>query len=249
MMANNVSSWFLPVSSIAMESFHREYATLPGHWQVVHPGVDVARFSTPDRDACRSEIRVRYNIGPSDFLILFVGMNFEVKGLDTIIAAVAKAVTMRPEANIRLLVVGRGDEIKFGKIARYLGIGDSVIFAGSQANGIERYYRAADLFIMLSAFDTFGMVVLEAMAAGLPVIVSPNVGAKDLVEDGGNGFVLNEVRNADPAAERIVRMLDDDRRNHMGKAAVETASAHDWDRLADRMAAVFNEALSKKGVA
>jgi UDP-glucose:(heptosyl)LPS alpha-1,3-glucosyltransferase len=240
------ASCFLPVSTIAMEAFRREYATLQGHWQVVHPGVNVARFSTPDRAACRADIRGRYGIGASDTLLLFVGMNFEVKGLDTIVAALAKARTARPEANFWLLVVGRGNESKYRKIAQSLGIAEAVTFAGTQVDGLERYYRAADIFIMLSKFDTFGMVVLEAMAASLPVIVSPNVGAKDLVDEGVNGFVLPAPHDAIAAAERIVRLSDGARREAMGTAAAQTAAMHDWEKLAESMERLYQDMLSEK---
>lgn len=245
-MAEGGASCFLPVSSIAMEAFRREYATLPGQWQIVHPGVDVERFSAPERDACRAEIRGRYGIGADDLLLLFVGMNFEVKGLDTIIAAVAKARAARPEANVRLLVVGRGDERKYGKIAESLGIADAVTFAGTQHAGLERFYRAADIFVLLSAFDTFGMVILEAMAAGLPVIVSPNVGAKDLVEEGVNGFVLPDFRDADAAADRIVELLEVGRRKAMGAAAQLKAGEHTWERLAQRIGELYEFKIKAK---
>jgi len=233
------ASCFLPVSTIAMEAFRREYATLPGQWQVVHPGVNVARFTTPDRAACRADIRGRYGIGATDILLLFVGMNFEVKGLDVIIAVLAKARAAQPEANIRLLVVGRGDEGKYRKLAQSLQIAEAVTFAGTQVDGLERYYRAADIFIMLSKFDTFGMVVLEAMAAGLPVIVSPNVGAKDLVEEGVNGFILPTPQDEDAAAERIVRLSHTAQREVMGAAAAQTAAKHDWERLAEKIGRMY----------
>lgn len=245
-MNNGGASWFLTVSTIAMEEFRKEYPNLPGRWQVVHPGVNVARFSSPDRTVCRAEIRERYGIGTSDILLLFVGMNFEVKGLDTIVAALARARTARPEANIRLMVVGRGNESKYRKQTQSLGIAEAVTFAGTQVEGLERYYRAADAFIMLSKFDTFGMVVLEAMAAGLPVIVSHNVGAKDLVEEGVNGFVLPSPLDAIAAAERITRLSDTELRKEMGAGATQTASVHDWERLAEKMEHLYQKVLSRK---
>lgn len=245
-ITGGASSWFLPVSFIAMEAFRREYATLPGRWQIVHPGVDVARFLAPDRAVCRADIRGRYGIGASDILLLFVGMNFEVKGLDTIITALAKVRAVRCEKNIRLLVVGRGDEDRYRKMAGSLEVAEAVTFAGTQVDGLERYYRAADIFIMLSKFDTFGMVVLEAMAAGLPVIVSPNVGAKDLVEEGVNGFVLPASSDADAAAERIALLSDATQRETMGVAAAQTASTHDWESLAETMEGFYRDALSRK---
>src|SRR5512140_579596 len=184
-------AWHLPVSSIAGEAYKAKYRIDPSRMRVLHPGVDVARFSSPDRDACRREVRARYGIGLSEIVILFVGMNFEVKGLDAILRAVARAKALRSDSALRLLVVGRGNEGKYRALATSLGIADSVVFAGAHAEGVERYYRAADLFAMLSRYDTFGMVVLEAMAAGLPVVISPNVGAKDVVEEGLNGFVTS----------------------------------------------------------
>jgi len=246
MLAANKFSWFCPVSSISREAFLREFANLPGNWQVIHPGVDVARFSAPERAACRAEIRSLYGVDPADHLVLFVGMNFEVKGLDTIVEALAKARSMRPETVIRLLIVGRGNERKYRRFAESLGVADAVIFAGTQTRGLERYYRAADMFALLSRYDTFGMVVLEAMAAGLPVIVSSNVGAKDLVEENGNGFVLADGRDSDAAASRMLQLLENGRRESMSRAALRTATVHDWDRLAEAIGRIYDTIFRSK---
>jgi len=247
MMANSPRSFFLPVSTLAAAALRREYDVEPARIRVVHPGVDVARFSGPDRAACRAEIRGRHGIGESDLLVLFVGMNFEVKGLDAVIAAVAIARRARPDAGIRLLVVGKGDAGKYGDLARSLGIGDAVAFAGPRAAGVERYYRAADLFIMLSRFDTFGMAVLEAMAAGLPVVVSPNVGAKDVVEEGINGFVVPATGDSDAAARAIAAMAEGDARGRLGAEASRTAARRTWDRTAEEVGRVYDAVASGRG--
>ncbi len=239
MMSNAEGSWFLPVSSIAAEALRREYPIDPARIRILHPGVDAERFSGLDRAASRTMIRERYGIGPSEVVALFVGMNFEVKGLDVIVKAVAKAKSQRPDAALRLLVVGKGDSAKYRALATSLGIGGAVIFAGPQ-EGVEAFYLASDLFIMLSAFDTFGMVVLEAMTSQLPVIVSANVGAKDLVEEGVNGFILPDRLDADAAAGKIVLLLDPERRAAMGEAGYRTAQRHGWDRLAEEVAGVYD---------
>jgi UDP-glucose:(heptosyl)LPS alpha-1,3-glucosyltransferase len=174
-------------------------------------------------------------------------MNFEVKGLDTVIKALSLAQSSEPGASFRLLVVGRGNERKYREMAAANGVGDAVVFAGTRSKGLERYYRAADCFAMLSAFDTFGMVVLEAMAAGLPIMISSGVGAKDLVEEGVNGFVLADREDYKAAAGMISALLDPDRRHAMGRAASQTASSHGWDRLAERMRELYIDVLSAKG--
>jgi UDP-glucose:(heptosyl)LPS alpha-1,3-glucosyltransferase len=239
LMEEGGCAWHLPVSSIAGEAYQERYRIDPSRMRVLHPGVDLARFSSPDRNACRREVRARYGIGPSEVVILFVGMNFEVKGLDAILRAVARAKALRPDAALRLLVVGRGNEGKYRSLASSLGVADSVVFAGAHAEGVETFYLASDLFMMLSAFDTFGMVVLEAMASRLPVIVSANVGAKDLVEEGVNGFVLRDGSITDAAAQKIILLLDENRCAAMGEAGRRTASLHGWDRLAEEVAGVY----------
>jgi UDP-glucose:(heptosyl)LPS alpha-1,3-glucosyltransferase len=244
LMEEGGCAWHLPVSSIAGEAYRERYRIDPSRLRVLHPGVDFARFSSPDRDACRREIRGRYGIGPSEAVILFVGMNFEVKGLDAILRAVARAKTLRPDEALRLLVVGRGNEGKYRSLASSLGIADSVVFAGEHPEGVEAFYLASDLFMMLSSFDTFGMVVLEAMASRLPVIVSANVGAKDLVEEGVNGFVLPDRLDADAAAGKIVLLLDPKLRAAMGETGRRTASLHGWDRLAEEVAGVYDDTLA-----
>lgn len=245
MMEGGGCAWHLPVSSIAGDAYVARYGLDRSRVRVLHPGVDLSRFTSPDRAACREAVRRRYGIGPSETVALFVGMNFDVKGLDVIVEAVAKARTRCPDAALRLLVVGKGDSAKYGALARSLGIGDAVVFAGPQ-EGVEEFYLASDLLIMLSKFDTFGMVVLEAMAARLPVILSANVGAKDLVEEGVNGFVLPDIPEADAAAGRIVLLSDAQRRAAMGEAGFRTASAFSWGRLAAEVGTAYGEAMAEK---
>lgn len=246
LMERGGCGWFLPVSTIAGDAYRAKYRIDPSRVRVLHPGVEVGRFSRPDRETSRETVRRMLGIGPTEIVILFVGMNFEVKGLDAVIRALAKAKEVRPEAALRLLVVGKGDAARYRSLASSLGIAGSVVFAGAHPEGVEAFYLASDLFMMPSAFDTFGMVVLEAMASRLPVIVSATVGAKDLVEEGVNGFVLPDRLDADAAAGKIVLLLDAERRAGMGEAGLRTALRHDWDRLAEDVAGVYDRHLMDK---
>lgn len=244
-LARGKNSYFLPVSSIAMEAFHNEYAKLPGHWKVIHPGVNYLRFSKPDRVNCRKIIREKYGIQENDFLILFVGMNFEVKGLESIILSLSTAQDRLPSTRFRLLVVGRGNEAKFARIAESAGVKNSVIFAGTQREELECIYRAADVFTLFSTFDTFGMVVLEAMAAGLPVIVSPNVGAKDLIREGENGYILPQPDDVERAAQHLVSLSDPVLNQRMAMAAQNVAKQHSWEAMSIKMENLYRQVLSE----
>lgn len=203
MIAGGANTVFMPVSAFLKERFEDVHGELPGEWKVVHPGVDAASFARDPK--ARDEIRARYGIRSDDFVVLFVGMNFGPKGLGRLMEGFAELRRREPGRSAKLLVVGRGPVPVFERKARDLGVVGDVIFAGPQSQGIERYYSAADAFALLSEFDTFGMVVLEAMAAGLPVIVSDRMGVRDLV-DPSRGSVIGADATASAVAEALVRL-------------------------------------------
>jgi len=219
---------FLPVSNLTKKEFLQEYRIEPEEIQVIHPSVDLEKFQGLDRDHCRKEIREQFNIDPSDIVILFVSMNFEIKGLDYVIDTVGKAKACYPSHNLRLLVVGKGDYIKYGALAQKTGIKDNVIFARVQKENLEKIYLASDIFMMLSRFDTFGMTVLGAMGASLPVIISDNVGAKDLVRKGKNGFVIEDTNNTNMICDEIGFMLENKTRIRVAREAYNMALNNSW---------------------
>lgn len=239
---------FLPVSSLTGNIFRETYKIDPRRMEIFHPGVDIQPFQAHDSEACRRELRRDLGLSPNEKVILFVSMNFEIKGLDRLLGALAVVRSRSPGAGIKLLVVGKGDERRYRRMAQMLGIGEAVFFAGVlETERLIRTYLACDLYAMLSAFDTFGMVVLEAMAASLPVIVSANVGAKDLVRQGVNGFVIERADRPDEAAGAIAAVLDEEqRRRQMGREAFQTARAHTWEAAAAGMTAIYDRLLSEK---
>jgi len=233
---------FLAVSELTRKIFLGEYPIDPARVTVVHPGIDASPYAKPDRERCRREIRGRFGIGPDEPLILFVSMNFAIKGLDHILRGLGRLRAGSPEKRFRLLVIGRGDQKAYGRLARELGLGDAVVFAGAVAREkLPEFYLAGDLYAMLSRFDTFGMVVLEAMAAGLPVLISGSVGARDIVREGENGFVVENPADPEAIAERIGTMLHGDARERMGREALKTAGENSWDIAIARVLTVYEE--------
>ena len=233
---------FLAVSELTRRIFLSEYPVDPAQVSVVHPGIDAAPYEKFDRERCRREIRSRFGIDADDPLILFVSMNFAVKGLDHLLRGLGCLRRRNPERRFRLLVVGRGDQKGYGRLARELGIGDAVVFTGAMVReDLPEFYLAGDLYAMLSRFDTFGMVVLEAMAAGLPVLISGSVGARDVVREGENGFVVEDPADEETVAARIGTLLDKDVRERMGWEAEKTAGENSWEAAVMRVLAVYEE--------
>jgi len=244
LVANPRCRWFLAVSSIAKEKFIGEYGVEESRVAILPPGTDVARFARLDRERCRAEVRRSLGTDASTLILLFVSMNFEVKGLDYVMQGLAALKRAGRSRLPLLLVVGRGNEGHYRRMAEGLGIGEHVRFSGVTGHeGLDTLYLGSDLFAMLSRFDTFGMAALDAMAASLPVVLSGNVGARDLVRDGVNGFVVENPGDAKAAAERFERLLDAEVRLRMGREAYRTAAGQSWDEVARRQIEIYGELL------
>ncbi|MCP4579018.1 MAG: glycosyltransferase family 4 protein [Deltaproteobacteria bacterium] len=229
----------LPVSTLVKNELQRSYPVSESHIKVIHPGVSLDRFNEMDNQGCRQEIRTRHGINKEDLVILFVGMNFEIKRLRLLIEGISRLSSGDGDGPaIKLLVVGKGKKMAYMNMAREYGVADRITFAGVTRE-IEKYYFASDIFAMPSVYDTFGMAVLEAMAAGLPVIISRTVGARDLVNDGVEGFVLGDPPTADELSEKIKFLSNAENRLKMGERARQQALKHDWERVADQMAALY----------
>jgi UDP-glucose:(heptosyl)LPS alpha-1,3-glucosyltransferase len=131
-------------------------------------------------------------------------------------------------------------------MAKEVQIISDVIFTGPvKKENLIRMYLASDLYIMLSKFDTFGMVVLEAMAAGLPVIISGNVGAKDIVQEGENGFIISDTSDANYIAAKIALLLDENIRRPFTAAACQTAAQNTWDDVTKKYAAIYENIMAE----
>ncbi|MEJ2656119.1 MAG: glycosyltransferase family 4 protein [Desulfobacterales bacterium] len=234
----------MPVSGLVQEEVVKRYGFLKDKILMNPPGVDLERFSILDPLKCRQEILLQYGWSQKDIIVLFVSMNFKLKRLDLVLKSMAfVAGKERENSNLKLLVVGKGDEKRFKKLARDMGISKQVIFAGVTRE-VEKYYMAADIFAMPSSFDTFGLVVLEAMAAGLPVIISKSVGARDLVKEGLNGFILSEEPSVSEMGTSLSLLLDSGKRKLMGENGRRVARLHTWDKTADRVADLYRRLVN-----
>jgi len=238
---------FIAVSTLTRDIFLQEYKIDPQRVTVIHPGVDLKDYATADKKLIRADIRREYGFNPEEPMIIFASMNFEIKGLDAIMLALARLKAQ--QHSFKLLVVGKGNVKKYTQIAREAGIAENVVFTGTLSKEILiRLYLASDMYVMLSKFDTFGMVVLEAMSAGLPVIISSNVGAKDIVKEGENGFIISDTSDADYIASKISLLLNENSRKSMPTVAYQTATENTWDMVATKYLEIYKDILDGKNV-
>ncbi|HDQ02963.1 MAG TPA: glycosyltransferase family 1 protein [Deltaproteobacteria bacterium] len=236
---------FIAVSELTKKIFLEEYPIDPEKVAVIHPGVHLKDFTVFDRAAVRAETRKIYGIPADEPVLIFASMNFEIKGLDYIMNSLS---VLKSEGHLfRLIIAGKGNKRKYARLAYKTGIAENIIFTGRlDKKNLIRHYLAADMYIMLSAFDTFGMVVLEAMAAGLPVIISGNVGAKDLVEEGINGLIIDDPANYNATARKINLLFDRNIREKMAASALQTAAGHTWEKTAAKYDDIYTGIMEMK---
>lgn len=157
---------FIAVSRFMANNLAKHYPHARSHISIAYPGISVeAGLTQPPGH--REQLRKRAGVPSETFVILFVANDFRKKGLDTLL----KAVALLKERHVLLLVVGNGDRKAYGRLVNSLGIQDRVRWLGIQC-GIQDWLLLADALAHPTLTDTYGMVVLEAMALGLPVIVS-----------------------------------------------------------------------------
>jgi D-inositol-3-phosphate glycosyltransferase len=201
---------------------------------VIPCGVDTELFRPGDRDVARAHVDPGY--AP---LVLYVGRIAPIKGLETLLDAVAQLRARGPA--VRLLIVGGeadepsdGHEAEIRRRVDGLGLREAVRFVGAQPQeALRDFYVAADVTVLPSYYESFGMVVLEAMACGSPVIGSRVGGLTTTVRDGVTGFLVPD-GDAGALAERIQTLVgDDDLRFRLGREGVQWAARHRWPCVAE----------------
>jgi len=228
-------SRFAAVSAGVAEEVRRHF---PGvQIDLVQNGVDHDRFH-PDATV-RRQMRAELGTG-SSIVALFVGGDWPRKGVEIAIGAVAAA---RAHGNdVVLWVVGPGDTRRATAAARALGIEDHVTFHGRRAD-TERFYAAADVFILPTAYETFSLVALEAAAMGLPVIVTRVHTWFGDDADGAGAIVVE--RDVPGFAAALTTLAADPRlRSELGERARRAADAFTWARSAAANGRIYDELMA-----
>jgi D-inositol-3-phosphate glycosyltransferase len=225
------------------------YAASPDRVAVVPPGVDLERFS-PGPGADRGQAAARREAGlPTDALVLaFVGRIQPLKAPDVLLRAAAELLAARPELRSRLVVLvvggpsgsGLREPTSLVRLAGELGLTDVVRFEPpAAATRLAQWYRCADLVVVPSHSESFGLVALEAQACGTPVVAAAVGGLREAVADAVSGVL---VQGHDPArwAQVLQALLDDpDRRAELSAGAVAHARRFGWDRTVDGLLGAY----------
>ena len=223
----------------------RQLYRVPGERVAVIPlGVDLDRF----QPGGRAEARAALGLSTDERLVLAVGRIEPLKGLDILIRALAE---MTERQHVKLLIAG-GDDRADREIARLkavaaeVGVADRVRFVGAVPHErLPLYYRAADAVAMPSFYESFGLVAVEAMACGVPVVASRVGGLTSTIADGRTGYLI-PWRCPGPFAEKLDLLLGNQGlRDALGANAVQRMQAYSWRAVAASLRALYERLLAE----
>lgn len=227
----------ITVSKLVQGQICRRYGLTDREVEVVYNGIDLERFHP--RNIARHRAAVRGELGLADEVpvVLFVANDYERKGLGTLMRALQRL------NGAVCLVIGKERphrKSRFVKMAMDLGIQARVHFLDVRPD-VERYYAASDLCCLPTYFDAFGMVVLEAMATGIPCIISAAAGAAEIIIEGQTGAVLPDPDDDQTLTGLMRPFMDLMVAKKAGQRAREECRRFSWDRHFDRILEIYDE--------
>lgn len=216
------------------------------HVVVVPPGVDTSRFYPIPSDEAKEYI----GVPPCEQMLLFVGRIEPLKGIDTLIQAIS--LMRKMGVYVCLSVIGgepnpsaeteNTEMARLKEMCKQAGLSDMVTFLGKRGQDtLPYYYSAAEAVVVPSHYESFGMVALEAMACGAPVVASQVGGLAYLVKDGETGFTV-PVDDPKALAERLALLINDHAlRKRLGSQAAQAAKGYAWENIAERIIQVYRD--------
>lgn len=210
----------------------------------VSNGID-KKVYFPAHEGEKDEIKKKLHLSDR-FVCIFVAANFKIKGLNEAIRAIA-GLNEETRKRITLLVVGKGKPKPFLELAEKLNVTENLVFAGKQP-GMRDYYIASDLLLYPSHYETFGNVILEACACGIPVLTTKMVGAAELITDNKNGFLVKSAKKID----RITSILEayiklpDSEHQKFAKRALSATQNYTWEKHISDLEKIFEKVHQEK---
>jgi UDP-glucose:(heptosyl)LPS alpha-1,3-glucosyltransferase len=225
-------------SEMVRDEIHRHYGVSQQRMSVIRNGVNPEEFH-PRLQSHRQAVRADLGIPKHAFVFLFVGSGFKRKGLAQALTALARL------RDAWLVVVGKDRrENRYRQLAAQLGIANRVRFLGPQRD-VAPYYGSADAFVLPTLYDPASNAVLEALAAGLPVITSTKCGTAELVHPGVNGFVCDALDLG--SLEHCMQELAGASLAQFSKAAREAAEPYTFDAMAGAYMSLYERLLKRPG--
>jgi len=227
------------------------YGANPKQVSVVHPGVDLETFYPADRVEARSAL----GISPDAFVLTFVGRVQPLKAPDLLLLAVNDMLKKRPELvkKLQIIICGGLSGSGFDKPTQLIDLAKSLnlekitkFLTPMSRQNLAKVYQASNLVAVPSYSESFGLVAIEAQAAGVPVVAAKVGGLKTVVAHQESG-ILVEDHNPETWADELINLITNtEQLNHLAKGALAKASAFSWDKTVDQLLDIYEAALENQ---
>jgi UDP-glucose:(heptosyl)LPS alpha-1,3-glucosyltransferase len=231
------------VSHMVAGDMKSTYGVPDDRLHVIYNGVDLERFHPQRLAARRSAARQRLGLADGALVFVLVAHNFKLKGVAELIAAAALLNAAR--SGFQVVIAGKAKARRYQELSRRLGCIDRILFTGPLGT-VEDLYAAADVYVHPTWYDPCSLVVLEALASGLPVITTRFNGASEIITEGREGFLLDTPRDVEYLADRMGYFFERSRIEPMGIQARSLAQQFSWDRNVEEMLRVLELAAAQK---
>jgi UDP-glucose:(heptosyl)LPS alpha-1,3-glucosyltransferase len=212
------------------------YDLPPAKLATLFNAVDLHKFDPIARPESGDEVRKRLGISSDRVVALMIAQDFARKGLKEAIEALGQSKDPR----LVLVAVGKEDAGTYRRLAQREGVADRTIFAGPTTDPYA-FYRAADFFVLPTRHDPCSLVVLEALAMGLPVISTVFNGACEIMTDGREGYVLKDPADLRALSEAMGRLMNTDMRAAMSRACLELRPVLSYEKHIERLLGIYEE--------
>ena len=236
----------IAVSNLVKRDLMR-YHRVPLHRIFVVPNaIDPRRLEVSQPGALRCAFRNRIGLEPTDLVGFFAGHNLALKGLRPLLEALGERRRRNHSGRpIHLLVCGGGDISSYRRLSRSLGLAETVHFLGFIPQ-VEDCYWSSDFFVQPTFYDPCSLVVMEALACGLPVITTAQNGASEIMENGREGFVLSQPAARGELVAALEQMTADTARHAMSQKASALGRYSTFDLHVARLIAIFEEVAAAR---
>ncbi|WP_457673158.1 glycosyltransferase family 4 protein [Thiolapillus sp.] len=205
---NDSKTRILLISPRQHHIYRKHYATDEERLHMLPPGIDRSRMAGSDAEELRRDLREEFGVADDEKLILCIGSGFKTKGLDRSLKALA-ALPARLREKTRLIAIGSDNGDPFVRLASRLGVGERFLVLHGR-DDIPRFLQGGDLLLHPAYYENSGMVILEAIIAGLPPLVTSVCGYAYYVEEAGAGRVVPEPFSQQTLDSMLADMLESD---------------------------------------
>lgn len=233
----------LMISEAEIPAFRKYYATPQERFHLLAPGISRDCMAPENAEAVRDEVRAEFGFADSDRMVLMVGSGFRTKGLDRALEAVA-ALPRGVREHTRFLVIGQDNPARFRRQIRRLKLESQVQFLAGR-DDVPRFLQGADVLIHPAYNENTGTVLLEAMVAGLPVLVTDVCGYAHYISDADAGLVIGSPFRQEDLNGKLVRMLTTDEHLAWKRNGIQYGREADLYSMPESAADVIESVLQR----